>query len=260
MLLFDALAVRPFLVVCDGDAPDLSGGTDPSQPPAPPAKTFTQEEVNAMLAKERRGLEKKLAEMEAQVQSMMTAPGLTDEQKAEMEAIKESLQRQLQTKDEQVKIAVQKVKTELETKLSVAQKEAEEANRRYREHVIQTELMQAAATAEAYSPSQVVKLYRDRVKEVDGRLIVEFEDVAADGKPMLSAMAPAEAFRRLKELNGTANLFRSNVVAGVGGTASDPSFRDKPVDIGALSYEQYVKLRNENPKALGFNGSPQVGR
>ena len=59
----------------------------------------------------------------------------------------------------------------------------------------------------------------------------------------------------MKEMGEYANLFKSNVVAGVGansatgGIAPGASGR---IDVRNLTAEQYAKIREENPEALGL--------
>jgi hypothetical protein len=64
-------------------------------------------------------------------------------------------------------------------------------------------------------------------------------------------MSPAAAVKRMKELAEVhGNLFKSNVVSGVGGSSGTAN--PGKIDMRKLTPQQYAKLRRENPSALGF--------
>jgi hypothetical protein len=57
--------------------------------------------------------------------------------------------------------------------------------------------------------------------------------------------------KELRQLYG--NLFKSNVVSGVGsGSADSVPNRNQPLDVSSLTPEQYRKIRTENPELLGL--------
>jgi hypothetical protein len=86
---------------------------------------------------------------------------------------------------------------------------------------------------------------------------VDFPDINEEtGQAEITLRTPQEAVQRMKELpEQWGNLFRANVVSGIGSGAATggvTSGEGGRIDVAKLSPEQYRKLRKENPEALGL--------
>ena len=75
------------------------------------------------------------------------------------------------------------------------------------------------------------------------------------GEQIITRRTPEDAVKRMRELpEQYGNLFKSNVVSGIGAgsaTGSGVSGHGN-VDIHNMSPEQYMELRKTNPAALGL--------
>jgi hypothetical protein len=100
-------------------------------------------------------------------------------------------------------------------------------------------------------------------QDEDGNLMgsltpmIDFPDIdEKTGKEVISLRTPEQAVQRMKELpEHYGNLFRSNVVSGVGSgsaTGGAQPGEGGRIDPTSLTPEQYRRLRKENPEALGL--------
>jgi hypothetical protein len=77
-----------------------------------------------------------------------------------------------------------------------------------------------------------------------------------DGKSVVTQLPPDAAMKRMKQLPALyGNLFKANVVSGIGGnsnTTGQPAGPSGPVDFKALAKNpaDYMKLRKEHPEAV----------
>jgi hypothetical protein len=126
--------------------------------------------------------------------------------------------------------------------------------------------MDAATKHDAFMPSQVVTILREYTKlvkpvdesgkVVDGAAlqpVVDLPDVDADsGNSIITQRTPEEAVARLKELQP--NLFKANVVSGVGGNSSTGGVqpgKDGKLDVSQLSTAQFMELYRKDPTLVG---------
>ena len=75
--------------------------------------------------------------------------------------------------------------------------------------------------------------------------------ITSDGNVLLRGKPVADAFDDMKTDPEYAALWAENVSAGIGGK-SYPRSADGKVDIKKLSPSEYMRLRKENPAALGL--------
>jgi hypothetical protein len=128
-------------------------------------------------------------------------------------------------------------------------------------------LQDAAIEGEAFNANQIIGLLRPmtelrELKDEAGKItgekpMVDFPDVdEKTGKPINTLRTPGEAVKRMKELAETyGNLFRANVVSGVGQGAATGGVTPGStgyIDVESLSPEQYRKIRSEQPELLGL--------
>lgn len=263
------------VVSCFDDAIPPAPPAEPVAPPNPndPPKTFSQDEVNRILAEDKRKHQITLAKTEQTYKDLLANnTALTAKERSTLEENLVTVQGQLRTKEEQAKMEKRQLEESLNAKIAEEQNKAKGWEARYKDETVTRSLMDAAS-ADAYQPSQIVTILKgmtklvEEVDEASGKAtgkfktVVEFPDVDAEGNPTITIRSPADTVKRMKELPEIyGNLFKSNVVSGIGAnstTGVTPGSNGK-VNLKNLTPQQYRELRAKNPEALGLR--PQGGR
>jgi hypothetical protein len=106
--------------------------------------------------------------------------------------------------------------------------------------------------------TKLVESVDDKTGRPNGtyKVVVEFPDKdATNGQEVMTTRTPAEAVKRMTEIPEFQNLFKRNVVSGVGGNSAigglTPGSNGR-IDVRNLTHEQYLKVRAENPELLGL--------
>ena len=243
---------------------------DPPTPPTPPTPsddgTFSQEDLNRFLAEDRRKHQEKYKTLESSYQKILQDKGLEAEQRDQLKKELDTLQATFRTKEQQIEYERKQQKEKYENELQETKEMATKYKDMYTDTIINQSLQIAAAQSDAFNSSQIIGLLKPMVKmqEIkgeDGKAtgqvgpMIVFPDVdEKTGEPINTLRTPAEAVKRMKELPSLyGNLFRANVVSGVGaGAATGGVSTEDNVDLQSLSTEQYMKLRAENPERLGL--------
>ena len=230
--------------------------TPPATPPAtsPPGKTFTQDEVNAIMAKEKRAAEAKRNELINELNTLKESSQLTAEEKANLEARIEQLSTEGQTKEQLAKRERDKLEKKYQSDLETKSKEAETWKTRYTAKQIERDLMDAASKAEALVPSQIVDMLRAKtrlVEELDGEgkptgdYITTVDFVGEEnGKPVKLSLSVSDALTRMKEMSDYGNLFKSSAAGGTGTTSGAGNKKGK---LNLRDPKVYAQWRKENP-------------
>lgn len=209
----------------------------PENQQPPPTKTFTQEELNTILAKEKRSFQEERQKLMSELTTFKDKSTMTDQEKQELEARIEELQKATMTKEEIAKREQEKMKQAHENNLKALSDEANTWKNRYTKSTIERNILDAAIANDAFAPSQLVELIGNKSKLVPvldeqgkptGEFItkVSFEDVDKDQKPVTLEMTVPETVKRMKELpNRFGNLFKSGVVPGAGGSNNGAAYK-----------------------------------
>lgn len=258
----------PVLVCFDGDT-STSSATSPASSPASsqadpskgekPSIDFSpeqQEKLNSILAEEKRKHQEQYKKLEKQLNETLQTAQLSHEERAKLEESLEDVRKQLRSKEEQAKHEKKQLEEAYTKRIRELEARNSELEAKYTDFRIRRELQDAANTNDAFNPEIIVTVLRPWVKIVDEKVMIDFRDVSTDtGEPIITQMTPYEAVARMKQLpDQYGGLFKSNVVSGVGaGSGTGPySPGSGRVDPRKLTTEQYMKLRKENPEALGF--------
>lgn len=249
----------PVLTAFDNDVPPPTDDV-PTQPADPPVddqgKTFTQEQMNKVLAEDRRKHSEKLKQVESQLSTLVETAQLTEAEKADLQKTRAELQKQLMTKEQIAAQERRTLKEKYDEEIKAEREARQAAESKYEDATIKRALSDAATLGDAFSNGQVVDLLRSNTKLVDDQPMVDFPDIHVEtGEAIVTQLSPEDAIKRMKELpDKYGNLFKANVINGVGGNASsgDVSRSGGKVDVKSLTPEQYAKLRQENPAALGL--------
>ena len=243
-------------------------------------KVFTQEQVNEIVAKDRRNLEATLKKTEKQYQELLASQNLTEQERKALQANLEVVQGQLRSKEEQLLLEKKQVEEVYAGKLQEMEKRAVHFETLYRDSSIERALTDAAVKHEAFSPSQIVSLLRPQTKMLEetdpktGRLTGKYKPMVemqalnvTTGEMETKAYTPEDAVKKMKDTpEQWGNQFRSGVVSGIGaGTATGgltPGQGGK-LDAAALrklTAAQYREIRATHPEWLGLNPLPAKGR
>lgn len=229
------------------------------------SKTFTQDEVNKLNAADRRKDREALAKSEQQMAALLEKVNLSDKERSSLEENLEMVRGQLRTKEEQAKIERKRIEEELTGKYTDLERRYQDLDGRYRGETVKRAWQDAfggdafnlsQSVAMMSSQSKLVPVIDEKTKKETGeqKIVVELEDEDSDGKPTVSTMTPVEAVARMKELKHKYGyLFKTNVVAGVGGSNTTGGMSGSgDVDLKKLASdpEQYRKMRKERPDVL----------
>ena len=228
-------------------------------------RTFTQDEVNKFLASDRRQHQDKYKQLETTYQAALQNKTLANEDRIRLEKELEDLQASFRTKEQQIEFERKQAEKKYEDELAQTKTQLDKWQKLYKEETIDRALLDAAGV-DAFQPAQIASLLRPNTQlkdEVDAQgkptgkftAMVDFQDIdEKTGEPIRTLRTPQDAVKRMKELKQLyGNLFKSNVVSGVGaGSADSVPNRNQQVDISNLTPEQYRKIRKENPEMLGL--------
>ncbi len=255
----------PLFILCyDGvtdppaDPPADPLATPPATPPAPDAK-FTQNDLNKILAEERRKADAKvkslLGEKQVHIDKLLEMKNLTEQERAALQTEKEELQRQLLTKEERLKAEKKAVEDTLNAKVKEIETKATAWEQRYVASSIKRELQDAAVKGDAFNPGQLVAMLKpmttmEPVKDASGNPTDELAPVVTiekDGKP--TQFTPEQAIAYMKTVPAQyGNLFKAKSVPGVGANSQPAMLPGSgEIDWNNLSQAQYEALRGKNP-------------
>jgi hypothetical protein len=269
----NTLYLSPARVACFDNEP-LASAPVPKPTPAPaPAtpKTITQDELNRILADDRRKHMGKLAAVEQMLQEVSESKNLTVREREQVEQQLEELRRQTRSKEEQSAHEKKQLEDQYQRKVREAENKAKEFETRYRESTIERDLQDAAVSGDAFNPETVKAVLRPltRLEEITddkgkptGKFctIVDFPDTDPNtGEPVTLPLPAKKAVKRMMEMTDKfGNLWRHTLASGAGANSGLPTGAGGKIDPRKLSQEQYLKIRQENPALLGLR--PQKGK
>jgi hypothetical protein len=217
----------------------------------PLQKTFTQEDLNKILAKEKRTYEERNQKLINDLKTMQESATMTVQEKEALEARIEDLQKATMTKEELALREQAKAKKQYEDNLKALEGEATSWKSRYTKETIARSILDEAVRNEAYSPAQLVELLGTKSKLVpvldeagkptaDFITKISFDDVDKDQKPVTLELTISETLKRMKEIpDRFGNLFKSNVNSGVGGSNNGAGYKPGTVVADPKSWREH---------------------
>jgi pyruvate/2-oxoglutarate dehydrogenase complex dihydrolipoamide acyltransferase (E2) component len=222
----------------------------------PPLPTFNQEQVNKMLAEDRRKSEAKykaaLAEQATSLEQLLATKTLTEQEKTAAEEKLEKVQSQLLSEKQQIEKKLNETKSQMSAQLKEQEAKAKDWETRYAQTEIKRELQDAAVKGDAFNAAQLVMVLKPMTKmvEVNGesKPMVEMEEVV-DGKLTTVQYSPEDAVKKMKSLPDLyGNLFKTGVKSGLGGTTTgDITGAGGAIDWKNLTQAQYEAQRGKHP-------------
>lgn len=249
----------PVFVLCyDGE--NQESEKLPKDPPgntgnAQDTKTFTQDELNKILAEDKRKHQEKYQQLEISYKELLQNQNLTKEDRDKLQSRLEDAQKMQRSKEQQIEHDRKKAEEQYQTELKTAEEKASFWESLFKKETVARSLQDAAAASDAFNPTQIVGLLRQytELKDVDGKLtpMVEFPDIdEKTGEEISTLRTPLEAVKRMRELPKLwGNLFKSNVVSGVGAGNAQVG-NDDNIDYSNLTPEEYRKHRDAIKKRL----------
>ncbi len=204
---------------------------DPVLPPPPtPPPTFTQEQVNAMLAENKKALQKQNAELVTQLETLKTSKGLSEQEKADLQARIDQLSTEHMTEQQKLQAQVATLEKTGKAALESATGESKKWQGEYQKLLVTNGIAQGAVKHSAARASQLEAMLLPRAKVVEmldeagnptgvyeARLPITVMD-AKTKKPVLVELPIVEAIGKMREDPENANLFLTDGKPGLGGT------------------------------------------
>ena len=243
-------------------------------------KTFTQEDLNRILAEDRRKNQAQhqaqLKQQEERLQEVLKSQGLTESDRKVLKDNLDAVQGQLRSAEAQAAKEKQELEQSYQARLAEAGKKATVWESMYRDSTVQRALQDAAVKNDAFSPSQIIVLLKPLTKMIEDtdpvtqrpngqyKVVVEMPDIdPKTGQSTLMVRNPEDAVKRMKALpDQYGNLFKSGVVSGIGagsgiGTPMSGGGSGK-IDVTKLTPEQYREIRAKHPELLGLRAKTQA--
>ena len=219
-----------------------------------------QDELNVMMAENRRNLTKQNGELVGQLEQLKQNTRLTQEERDELQSRITQLEEQYMTKEELSKRENAKKEKTFQKEIETATKEKESWRNLYASETIDRSLQDAAIEGKALRPSQIVDILRNRTQLVEvmtsdgqptGRYapVVKFNDVNDEGKPVILDLSPSETIKRMRELTENyGNLFEGTATSGLGETGGASGSKTQPLLKEILADPaKYAEWRKKNP-------------
>lgn len=244
------------------------GGNEPApavQPKpndsTPPSKTFTQAEVDAIMAKNKRTLQQELEqartkaagfdELNNQVRQLLDSGLISDAEN--LSDFREQASATLERfKSEQEKLMDERTKQQ--KALEEAQKRAEQAQQRYNDaQALRAISDEAVSKAEGPGAVELIQMKLKPLSEVNpetGEVTVRYPITDEDGNTQEKKVTVAEAIEAMEaDVSRYGRLFKSTVNSGAGGGVVDGVKRnpDGRIDFSKMTMEQYLELQSKNP-------------
>ena len=181
--------------------------------PLTPNKLFTQDELNKILAEDKRKHQAALAKVEAKLQETLKSATLSEQDRKTLEENLQAVQGQLRTKEQQAALERKQLEEQYQARVVDIEKKAIFFETLYRDSTIERALQDAAVKNDAFSPSQIITQVRPWTKMIEimdektgkgtGKYkpVVDMPDVdATTGEQVVMTRTPEEAVKRMKEL------------------------------------------------------------
>lgn len=244
----------------DGNPAPAVPPTSPPPPPPPPApgnKTFTQSEVDKLMADHRKGLQDQNRQLVSQLEEIRNTANLTVQQKEELEARITTLSQQHLTKEQQTAAELDKLKKKYDSDTKVLTEGANVWKSRFENQIATTQILAAADKHKAAKASQLVTMLGGRTKVVEvldeagkqtGIFAAQLTVQKIDPKtkqPIAVDVSIDEAIALMREDPEHGNLFLVDGKPGFGGNNVNNPANGTPLDWSKMTPEEFRKRRKE---------------
>jgi vacuolar-type H+-ATPase subunit I/STV1 len=225
--------------------PTPSAPTPPTPPaPTPPTdKTFTQEEVNGLMAKEKAANSTRMNTTMQELDALKARSDLTDQERTEMESRLETIRKETLTKDQLTKEESEKTGKAHKKEVTSLQEERDTWKGLHTQSTIRNSLVTAAVAHKAFDADQIFAILQPTTKLVEkldedqkptGVLVPKVSVTTKDDKgvEVVLDMDPMDAVKKMSENERHFNLFQGK---GTGGTGRHPQGAPGETDLAELA-------------------------
>jgi len=244
-----------------GDA--VVADTDAAVAPAVEDKTFTQEQVNKILAEDRRKHQGNTAKALEELEAVKAKAQLSENERTELDSRIELLNNTLLTKEEIALKEKNTLEKKYKTDFDALTEKHSTLESKYNEETITRAITDASVSTDidAFNPAQIVAILKPNTQLVEVldengkptgafKPMVKFDDINEDGKPVTLDLTILEACKRMTEMDNFLNLFKGK---GTGGTGGIQRGTGKEPDIVAIARDdpkKYAQMRREGKLKL----------
>lgn len=218
-------------------------------------KTFTQQELENVVAQERKKFEATTRKTIQELEILKKQSGTSDAAKQALEQRITELNETLMTKEELARKEKERITNEFQHKLKTTEEERATWENRYKASTAEREILDAAIRNQAFDPEQIQAflLPKARVVEVTDEAgnptggfttKVKITTNGKDGKPVMLDVSVEEAVKNMRETpDRFGNLFKDLSSGGTGGSGGNSP--KGPLDVAKMSPEQYRAHRKQ---------------
>lgn len=268
--MYQAYALKKFYLLYEGDEDQNNDdqnnddkNDDKSSNPEggdPNKKTFTQDEVNKMLANDRRKNEERTKKVISELETLKQSKNLTEAEQQALTKRIEELNDQMLTKEQLAKKDKEKLQKDYDSKLTGVTTERDTWKARFERALIINAIHKASEEHEAYDTSQMIGLVQAQMsprvvqetdesgnpKDIFTPRVKLLDKDSKTGAEVTLDLTISEAVKRMKERPENFNLFKSTLNGGLGlGAGAGRSDSDAPPLNDPAAYR---KWRNKNLK------------
>lgn len=225
--------------------------------------SFTQAELNAKMAENKRSLHRELAEAKAKAAAFEALQGQVSELLGsglidgveDLAGFREKAGQTLESFKTE-KQRAEEAQRDLKKALEGQTKKATEATQRYEQATIARAIADVAGPkASSVGAVELIQLKLAQASKVleDGSVVVSTPVKDEDGKTVIRELSVSDAVAAMEaEVSKYGPLFKATLNGGAGGNTVDGVKRtiEGVIDFENLTYEKFVELQTKNPAAI----------
>ena len=202
-----------------------AGAGTPAGTGQPAPKVFTQEQVNAILAKEKNSVKSKMEELKTLNQQLKNSSQMTAQERDDLKSKIEEIETSYMSETEKMKTQYSKTEKTLKKQIEDLAKNGDSWKKRFLDAEIKKEILSNANNA--INPNQILDLIAHKVEaEIGDDNAINLKIGDKSVKDFISEME--------NDVDNYGNLFKSKKTGlGLGGKTSKPT--------GGLSFEEITK-------------------
>lgn len=222
--------------------------------PAGQNQTFTQDQVNKILADDRRKHKAQVDKHVTELEQLKKSKSLSDQERTNLTTKIEELQNSVLTKEQRAAKEKEKLEKDLKTTTEQLTADRDGWKGLFHKTQIRQAITSEAATHKAFDSDALIAILGPQTRLVDvldeagqptGEYIpkTKFKDKDKEGKDFVADLTVPEVVSRMKEIPKYGYLFETTAQAGVG--ANKANGRGGEVDPANMTTAQYREFRKK---------------
>jgi hypothetical protein len=207
---------------------DSTGTSKEGESKAVGTRTFTQDEVNKMMATDRRKNEERLRSTINELETIKKSKNLTEQEQQSLTKRIEELNEQMLTKEQLAQKDRDKLEKDYKSRVDELSQDRDGWKTRFEQALVVNAIQKASEEHGAFDTEQIIALIQSRnprvVQETDENGAVKnvftprvkIQDTDKQGKDVTLDLTISEAVKRMKDQPGNFNLFKATVNGGLG--------------------------------------------